>query len=261
MDHIQSKTIVFVTGAFVTHKGWDEWKTYFESKGYTTFAPPWPNKDASAEELRARHPDKDIASLSLGQVVESYAEFVKSLPERPIIIGHSIGGLITQILVNRDLAAAGVAIHPVPPQGVFPLEFSFFKATWGPLGLFSSINKTYLMTLKDWQYAFTNGMSVEAQEESYKANVIPESKRVLRGTLTATARIDFKKPHAPLLILAGSTDNIIPASLNKRNFNRYSQTNGSVTELKVLEGRNHFVIGQPTWKETADIILEWLRSQ
>ncbi len=258
MKNIQTKNIVFVTGAFVTHLGWRPWQDYFESKGYTTVAPPWPFKDGTAAELRNRQPnDTDLALLTLNEVVDSYAKVVKSFPEKPIVIGHSLGGLMTQIIVNRDLAAAGVAIHPVPPLGVFPYEFSFLKAGWKSLGLFTSIKKTYLMSFKDWQYAFVNNMPLHEQQKAYDENTIPESKTVARGGLSSAAKVDFNKPHAPLLITAGSLDNIIPPHLNNRNFKRYAR-NGSVLDYKEFEGRNHYVVGQPTWKEDADYILEWL---
>lgn len=258
MKTINTKTIVFITGAFVTNRGWDQWKTYFESKGYKTLAPAWPKKEGNPADLRAQHPYSPIAELSLPEVIEHYASIVKSLPEKPIVIGHSLGGLITQVLVNRDLVAAGVAIHPVPTLGVFPYEFSFLKAGWRALGYFTSLKKDYLMSFKTWQYAFVNGMSLEDQKKAYEENTIPESKRVARGGLTKAAKVDYNKPHVPLLITAGDKDNIIPAHLNKRNFNRYKKDNGSVIEYKEFAGRNHFVLGQPTWKEDADYILDWL---
>lgn len=252
------RTIVFVTGAFVTSNGWKEWQTYFESKGYKTLAPPWPFKNGTAAELRARQPhDTDLALLTLSEVIESYADVIRSLPEKPYLIGHSLGGLMTQILVNRDLAAAGVAIHPVPPQGIIPYEFSFLKGGWKSLGLFTSIKKTYLMSFKDWQYAFVNNMPLEEQKKAYEENTIPESKTVARGGLTSAARVDFEKEHAPLLITSGSIDNIIPAHLNYRNFKRYKK-NDSILDYKEFEGRNHFVVGQPTWKEDAEYIFNWL---
>ena len=260
MKTINSKTIVFVTGAFVTHTGWDDWQKYFQSKGYKTIAPPWPYKNGTAAELRKRQPsDTDLAFLKLSEVIDSYANIIKGLPEKPIVIGHSLGGLMTQIIVNRDLAAAGIAIHPVPPLGVFPYEFSFLKAGWKSLGLFTSTKKTYLMSFKDWQYAFVNGMSLEDQRAAYESNTIPESKTVARGGLSSAAKVDFAKPHAPLLITSGSEDTIIPAHLNLRNFKRYKR-NGSVLDYKEFPGRNHFVLGQPTWKEDADYILNWINS-
>jgi len=160
MNSIHSKTIVFITGNFVHNSCWDEWQTYFQSKGYTTIAPPWPHKDASAAELRSRHPhhDKELALLTLAELKAHYISIIKSFPEKPIVIGHSFGGLLTQLMVNMDLAAAGVAIHPVPPLGVFPYEFSFLKAGWKALGILTSIEETYMMSFEDWQYAFVNGM-------------------------------------------------------------------------------------------------------
>ncbi|MGN6421197.1 MAG: alpha/beta fold hydrolase, partial [Pseudobacter sp.] len=192
-------------------------------------------------------------------VIDHYASVAKSLPEKPIAIGHSLGGLITQILLNRGIVAAAAVLHPVPPLGVFPYEFSFLKAGWKSLGLFTSTKKTYLMSLKDWQYAFVNGMSLEEQQKAWEENTIPESKTVARGGLSSAAKVDFKKPHGPLLIVGGGTDNIIPAHLNRRNFKAYKQNNGSVTEYKEFPGSNHFVVGLPTWKNEANYIYDWFQ--
>lgn len=261
MKTVNSKTLVFVTGAFVTNLGWEPWQEYFESKGYTTHAPGWPHKEGTAKEARDRRPnDLGLAKLHLIDVVNHYAAFIKDLPEKPIVIGHSLGGLITQILVSRGLAAAAIAVHSVPPLGVIPYEFSFLKAGWRSFGLFTSLDKTYMMSFKTWQYAFTNGMSLEEQQAAYEANTIPESKRAARGGLSLTAKIDFKKPHVPLLFVAGSTDHIIPASLNKRNFKRYKDKK-SVTDFKEFEGNNHFVVGLKNWEKTAAYIYEWIGQQ
>ncbi|HEX7903513.1 MAG TPA: alpha/beta hydrolase [Chitinophagaceae bacterium] len=260
MSTITSKTIVFVTGAFVTNLGWKPWQDYFESKGYTTYAPAWPHKEGTAKEVRDRKPnDLPLARLHLKDVVNFYAKLIEGLPEKPIVIGHSLGGLMTQILLNRGLAACAVVIHSVPALGVIPYEFSFLKAGWRSLGIFTSLDKTYMMSFPTWQYAFTNGMSLEDQKAAYEANTIPESKRAARGGLSLTAKIDFKKPHAPLLFIAGSTDHIIPSSLNKRNFKRYKDKN-SVTMFKEFEGNNHFVVGLPNWKQTADYALNWIQT-
>lgn len=113
------------------------------------------------------------------------------------------------------------------------------------------------MSFPDFQYAFVNGMPLEAQKKAYEENVVPESKTVARGGLTSAAGVDFKKPHTPLLLTAGSTDNIIPASINRRNAKAY-KANDSVVDFKEFEGRNHFVLGQPSWKEDANYILDWI---
>ncbi|GAA4313569.1 alpha/beta hydrolase [Mucilaginibacter gynuensis] len=254
-----TKTILFVTGAFVSSNCWNDWRTYFESKGYTTHAPAWPHKDApTAADLRARQPnDIELARLTLTQLVDHYANFAKALPEKPIIIGHSLGGMITQILTNRDLATAAVAIHSVPPQGVLPYEFSFLKSAWKSLGLFTSLDKTYMMSFKDFQYAFVNGLPLYEQRLAYETLAAPESKRVARGGLTSAAAVDYNKPHVPLLLTSGDEDHITPAHLNVRNFKKYKR-NGSIIEYKEFKGRNHNVLGLKTWKEDADYILNWI---
>jgi pimeloyl-ACP methyl ester carboxylesterase len=259
MKATESKTIVFVTGAFVTSLGWKPWQEFFESKGYTTYAPSWPHKEGTAKEARDRKPnDLPLARLHLTDVVNHYAKFIEALPEKPVLIGHSLGGLMTQLLLNRGLGVAAVVIHSVPPLGVIPYEFSFLKAGWRSLGLFTSLDKTYLMSFKTWQYAFVNGMPLDEQKAAYEANTIPESKRAARGGLSFTARIDFKKPHPPLLFLTGGKDNIIPATLNKRNFKRYKDKN-SITELKEFPENNHFVLGLPNWRQTASYVYDWIQ--
>jgi pimeloyl-ACP methyl ester carboxylesterase len=194
----------------------------------------------------------------LNDVIEHYAAIIKSLPEKPIAIGHSLGGLITQILLERGLVEAAAVIHSVPPQGIIPYEFSFLKSTWRSLGLFTSTSKPYIMSFDTWQYAFTNGMSLEEQSLSYDENVIPESKLALRDGLTSVAKVDFNKSRGPLLIIAGGKDNIIPASLNKRNFKAYHK-NSSVTDFKLYENRNHLTLNQIGWENVADDILSWLK--
>ena len=257
MKKIESKTIVLIHGAFVSSETWDEWKDYYSGLGFNVIVPPWPCKDASANELRRRHPDPDVASFLLQQLIDHYAAIITELPEKPILVGHSMGGLITQVLLNKGLAAAGVAIHSVPSLGIIPTEFSFYKAGWKGLGFFTPVKKTYLMSLKDWQYAFTNGMTIQEQQNAYNKYAVPESKLVVRDALTNAAKIDYEKPHEPLLFIAGSTDNIIPASLNYRNYKKYRNPQ-SIIDYKLFEGRNHYVVGLPTWKEEADYILDWL---
>ncbi|WP_415327670.1 alpha/beta hydrolase [Chryseobacterium sp. MMS23-Vi53] len=253
------KTILFITGAFVSNECWNEWKDFYNTKGYQTIAPSWPFKDASPEVLRKRHPDPQVASIRLTQLIEHYEKIAKSLPEKPIIIGHSIGGLIAQILNQRGLASVAVAIHSVPPQGIITFKFSFLKAGWGPLGFFTSTKKTFLMSFSQWQYAFTNGLPIEWQEKGYQL-AIPESKLVVRDTITSAAKVDFSAPHQPLLLIAGGSDHTIPYQLNHDNYKKYSDKN-SVTDYKLFPGRNHFVLGQPGWQEVAVYILEWIQKQ
>src|SRR5262245_1921034 len=260
---LKTKNVVFITGAFVTHRGWDPWIDYFKQHGYAAIAPAWLFKEGPAQELREKHDkgqDTDLALLTLSELIDEFANIAKSFDEKPVLIGHSTGGLVTQILVNRDLASAGVVIHSAPTLGVLPYEPSFLWAGWESLGFVTSLKKTYLMSFKKFQYAFVNGMPLEEQKKAYEENTIPESKTFVRGALTKAAAVDYDKPHPPLLFMSGSTDHIIPAHLNQRNFNRYNKDNDSITDYKEFPGRNHFVLGQSTWKEDADYIFDWLKA-
>ncbi len=254
------RTILFITGAFVSSSCWDEWKAYFESRGYACLVPDWPYKDAPAAVLRSRQPDARVASVRLTGLTTHFADLARQLPAKPILVGHSLGGLLAQLLLQQGAAAAGVAIHSVPPQGVVTLKPSFYRSVWGPLGYFTSADKSFLMSFKQWRYAFTNGMPRARQRAAYEQFAVPESKRVLRDGLTKAAKVDFRRPHAPLLFVAGTTDRLIPASLNYSNFKRY-QNSASVTDYKVFAGRNHFVLGQPTWQQDAAFVAGWLAQQ
>ena len=259
MTTVKPKTIVFITGAFVSNACWDEWEIFFKNKGYQTIAAPWPQKDAPASILKQRHPDPDVAAIRLTDLIEHYEQIVRALPEKPIIIGHSMGGMLAQLLLQKDLAVAAVAIHSVPPQGVMTFKLSFLIAGWGPLGFFTDADKTFMMSFAQWQYAFTNGMPEEWQERSYFQFAIPESKRVVRDTITSAAKVDFNRQHAPLFLIAGEKDHTIPASLNYSNFKKYSNKN-SVTDFQEFPGRNHFVLGQPGWQEIAVRINDWINN-
>ena len=140
------------------------------------------------------------------------------------------------------------------------MKLSFIKAGWGALGFFTSTKKAYLMPFKTWKYGFTNGMNFEQQKDAYYRFAIPESKLIVRDTTTKAAKIDFNKKQAALLITSGSEDRSIPASLNYSNYKKYRKNN-SVTEYREFPGRNHFVLGQPTWKEDADYVLDWINKQ
>jgi alpha-beta hydrolase superfamily lysophospholipase len=255
---MNSKTIVFVHGMYMNPLCWEHWVDYYQSKGYKCLAPAWPGRDQSVDTLRKQHPDPQLSKLTLSNVLKHFTDTIKKLDEKPVIIGHSMGGLAVQLLLQKDLAAAGVAIDSAPPMGVITAKWSFLKSNWPHITPFVSQNSPIEMSFERFQYTFVNGLPLAEQRAAYERYVVPESRRVPRESLTA--RVDFKKPHPPLLVIAGSADHIIPASLNKSNFARY-KSSSSVTDYKEFAGRTHFIIGQKKWEEVADYILAWLNEK
>ena len=252
---MKSKTIVLIHGMFMNSLCWEKWIPYYESKGFRILAPAWPARDKSVEELCLAHPDPELAKLKLNHIVDHMEAFIKDLDEKPAIIGHSMGGLVVQVLLQRDVAVAGIAIDPAPPAGVFTTEWSFIKANFPAINPFL-LNKPVQMTFEHFQYAFVNTLPLDEQRAAYDRYVVPESRGVPTSSLGAAGKVDFSKLRRPLLITAGEKDHIIPASLNKSNYTKYKAP--SVTDFKEFAGRDHFLIGSRGWKEIADYCLEWL---
>lgn len=264
-------TIVFIHGLFQNPESWREWMVHFQARGYTCVAPAYPFHEGAPAELRA-HPDRALRKLRLGQVVESIAKYIDSLPgaatgEKPVLIGHSMGGLVTQLLVARGIARAAVVIDTAPPAGVMSFRKSFLRANLATVNPLRG-NSICLPSVDWFQYAFCNTMSRADTQRAYDEFVVPESRNIPRSSTGVEGRVDFTKPHAPLLFIAGEQDHIIPPSLNWKNYRRYarfdrvgSETGGvttSVTDFKQFPGRTHYICGQQGWEEVAEFVREWV---
>jgi len=252
---MKSRTILFVHGNFVSKACWDGWVARYAKRGYDCVAVPYPGRDKSVAALKRAHPDPALRKLTLRATLDEYERAIDTLPEKPIIIGHSFGGLITQILINRGLGVAGVAIDSVAPMGVLTLKWSFFRGTFPVLNPFAG-SRPYYISFSHWQYAFVNGMPLDQQRAAYDAQAVPESRVLSRGALWLDGRVDFQRQRPPLLIVAGENDRLMPAALNRANFRRYRKS-PSITEYKEFPGRNHYTIAAPGWEEVADYALSW----
>jgi pimeloyl-ACP methyl ester carboxylesterase len=255
-----SRTIVFVHGMYMTPRCWEHWTAFFEARGYRCVAPAWPGRERPVEALRERHPDPEAGRLTLRDVVSHVAGTVAALGGKPVLVGHSMGGLVVQLLLQRDIAAAGVAIDSAPPQGVFSGAWSFIRANAPHINPLARQSVPIAMSFRHFQYAFVNGLPLEEQRAAYDRYVVPESRRVPAQSLTRLARVDFAKARAPLLLVGGGADHIIPASLNRRNHARYRRS-PSVTDYREFPGRTHFIIGQRGWEEVAASVGSWLEHQ
>ena len=172
-----SKPIVFIHGNFVTRRCWDAWVALFTSRGHECYPIAYPGRDKLVKELKKNPADPFLRTLTIQRVVDHHVDAIRALPEKPIIIGHSFGGLLTQLLVQRELAAAAVAIDSVPPPGVLTTKFSFFRSTWPVLNPFAG-NRPYYMPFKHYQYAFANDQTPDEQRAGHALDIVPESRRL-----------------------------------------------------------------------------------
>src|SRR5262249_11860136 len=157
--------------------------------------PAWPEHDPPATSQRAKHPNPELGKLTLADLLAHYRKIIKELDEKPILIGHSMGGLVVQLLLQEGLASAAVAIDSAPPKGVITLKWSFLRSNWPSINPFASKGTPILLDLDDFEYAFTNVQGREKSRLAYEAEAVPESRRVGGGPTTPVAKIDFSRPH------------------------------------------------------------------
>jgi pimeloyl-ACP methyl ester carboxylesterase len=248
------KNIVFVHGMFMNPKSWQGWIQYFERLGYSCKAPAYPFHEGEPAELRNKIPI-GLGRLTLPEVLGVFRKMLKEFETKPILIGHSMGGAVTQMMVHEGLASAGVCIDSAPVGGLFSTKWSFLKSNLPVINPFKG-DSPFLMTYEQFQYTFCNTMTLEETKKAFDAFVVAESRNLGR-TANGATKIDFAKPHAPLLFIAGEKDNIIPHSLNEKNWKSYKDKN-SVADFKLFSGRTHYICGQQGWEEVAAYVADWL---
>src|SRR5436190_20297275 len=209
----EAQTVVLIHGMWLTPKGWDAWIDHYQSRGYRPIAPGWPGVQ-DPEETR-RNPSA-LEGLTLTTIVDHYDRIIRELDRPPIIVGHSVGGLLTQLLLNRGLGAAGVAIGTAPPKGVIALPPSTLRS--GLPGLKNPFNRSGLapLTEEQFRWRFTNTLSRVESDEIYREQYIPGTNRAFFDALGSAAAIDFRNPaRPPLLLVVGELDHVSPPRLNR----------------------------------------------
>jgi pimeloyl-ACP methyl ester carboxylesterase len=253
-----TKTIALIHGLSVSKHSWDAWAAHYRARGYNVVAIPYLGRDLPLQALRQNYERSILTTITLPQLIDYLVTTIRALDEKPIIMGHSFGGLLTQLMLQRDMGVAGVTIDSAPPAGVLTTKWSFMRSTWPALNPLISASKPWYMTFAQFQYAWVHTLPLAEQRIAYEAVIVPESRRLYRSALTQDAAIDFAKARPPLLMIAGGKDHILPASLNHSNYKRYAKS-PSVTDFKLYPQHTHYTIvaGNYGWEEVADYALEW----
>jgi pimeloyl-ACP methyl ester carboxylesterase len=255
--------VVFVHGLWLLPSSWDRWTKVFEEAGYTALTPGWPDDPPTVEEANA-HPEV-FAHKTVGQVADHFSEIVSGLKQKPVVIGHSFGGLLVQIVAGRGLAAATVAIDPAPFQGVLPLPLSALKSAWPVLHNPANRNRAIPLTYEQFRFGFANAVSEDEAKELYAEFAVPASGAPLFQAATANlnpwteAKVDTENPErGPVLIISGEKDNTVPWAIANASFKR-QQRNPGVTEIVEMPNRGHALVIDHAWREVADTALAFIK--
>jgi pimeloyl-ACP methyl ester carboxylesterase len=255
--------VVFIHGLWLLPSSWDRWRAVFEDAGYTTLAPGWPDDPNTVEDAN-RHPAV-FAHKSVGQIADHFGDVIGKLKKKPALIGHSFGGLITQILAGRGIAAASVAIDPAPFRGVLPLPVSALKSAAPVIGNPTNRGRAIPLTYDQFRYAFANALTEAEAHELYATFAVPGSGVPLFQAATANlnpwteAKVDTKNPdRGPLLITDGEMDNTVPWAIANASYKRQKRNPG-VTEIVKIPSRGHSLTIDHGWREVADTALAFVQ--
>ena len=254
--------LMLIHGAWLAANSWNNFADYFEGRGFAVSAPEWPRKHGDVEELR--EDAEEIKGLGLDEIVDHYEEKIRALDQPPVLIGHSFGGLILELLLDRGLGRAGVAMSPAPPKGILVLPFSSLKAAAPALAHPSKRRGIVPLTLEEFTYGFVNTFTPEAAAAAYETYAVPETGRIFYEAGLANFHLDppsevhFKNAErAPLLIVGAEKDHTVPASLSHKQYEKYERSPAQ-TDYIEFEGRPHLLMVADGWEEVAEAIDAWL---
>jgi pimeloyl-ACP methyl ester carboxylesterase len=254
-------TIVLIHGFWVTPRSWENWITHYEARGYRVIAPAYPGFEVEVEALNAD--PIPIEQVTVPQIMEKLDAIVRELDSPPILMGHSAGGVFTQILLDRGFGAAGVAINSAPTEGVKTVPLSQIRASFPVLKNPANRHKAVGLTPEQWHYTFTNTFTEEDSLALYERYHIPASGKIFWGSALANIHpghddtyVNYRNDdRAPLLFISGGEDHLMPPSIQRSNAKHYKSN--TTTEVKEFEGRAHLMPAQDGWEEIADYALKW----
>ena len=255
--------VVFVHGLWLLPSSWDRWRAVFEEAGYATLAPGWPDDPNTVEDAN-KHPEV-FAHKTVGQIADHFGDVIGRLTKKPAIVGHSFGGLLTQILAGRGIAAVSVAIDPAPFRGVLPLPISALKSAAPVIGNPANHSRAVPLTYDQFRFAFANAVSEAEAHELYATFAVPGSGAPLFQAATANlnpwteAKVSTKNPdRGPLLIIDGEKDNTVPWAIANASYKKQKRNQG-ITEIVQIPGRGHSLVIDHGWREVADTALAFVQ--
>jgi len=255
--------IVFIHGLWLLPSSWDRWAAVFEEAGYAPLTPGWPDDPETVEESK-EHPEV-FAHKTVGQVADHYAEVIGKLKKKPAVIGHSFGGLLTQIMAGRGLAKVSVAIDPAPFRGVLPLPVSALRSASPVLHNPANRNRAVPLTYDQFRYGFANAVSEDEAKQLYDAFAVPAAGAPLFQAATANfnpwteVKVDSKNPkRGPLLIISGEKDHVVPWAIANASYKKQKR-NESTTEIVEIPGRGHALTIDSGWREVAGTALAFVQ--
>jgi len=254
--------LMLIHGAWLSARSWENYADYFGKRGFAVSAPEWPRKHGDVEEIRESADES--AGLGVQEIVDHYEELIRASDQPPVLIGHSYGGLFVELLLDRGLGRAGVAMSPAPPKGILVLPFSTLKAAAPALAHPSKWHGVVTLTPEEFTYAFVNTFSEEDAAAAYARYAVPETGQIFyeggfaNFHLHPPTEVHFKnEDRAPLLIVGATEDHTVPASLSKAQYKRYERSPARTDYLE-FEGRPHLHMAAPDWQEVAAGIDSWL---
>ncbi len=256
-------TIVLIHGLWMTPLSWQGWKERFEARGHEVLAPGWPGVGDREVEAIRRDPSA-LEGLGIGEIADHYEAIVRNLDTPPIIVGHSFGGLVAQILLDRGLGVAGVGVCASPFRGMLGLPYSTVRvAMSGGLKNPFGKHRAVMLSPEQFHYAFTNTLDAAEAAEVYERLPIPGPARTLFQAAFANLnprtpiKVNYKNDdRAPLLLVSAGKDHIIPASTSKAAYRLHSKSSAK-TELVEYSDRGHEIVGERGWEEVADHAINW----
>jgi pimeloyl-ACP methyl ester carboxylesterase len=255
--------VVFIHGLWLLPSSWDRWAQLFEENGYAALTPSWPDDPETVEEARA-NPDV-LAKKTIGQVADHTADIIGKLDKKPAVMGHSTGGLLAQIIADRGLSAATVAVDPGPFRGVLPLPISALRSASPVLANPLNRGRAVALTFDQFKYGWSNALGDDESKQLYDTYHVAAPGVALMQMANANlnprteAKLDPKNPNrGPLLIIDGEKDHTVPWAIANASYKR-QRHNPGVTEIKKIPNRGHSLTIDSGWREVAETALEFVK--